>query len=106
LPKCPLRADEIGHIKEIRSLRSLWLTEESCNNDVLQVVLSVPNITSLSLSSVNVTDEMLMKLPLKGLWWLNLSHTNVTRKGLDALKEKYPHVRVEEPDRERQGQNR
>lgn len=96
LPNCPLRADEIGHIKEIRSLYSLSLTGESCREDVLQVVLSVPNITYLSLSGQNVTDEMVMKLPLKGLWWLNLQGTNVTRKGLDALKKEFPHVRVED----------
>jgi len=96
LPKCPLRADEIGHIKGIRSLESLWLTDESCNEDVLRVVLGVPSITYLSLSSQNVTDEMVMKLPLKGLGGLNLRDTNVTRKGLDALKKKFPHVRVED----------
>lgn len=93
--KCPLRADEIDHLKGAKRLYYLRLLDESCSDGMLQAVSKVPNIASLSLSGENVTDEMVTKLHgMKQLRELDLSSTNVTQKGVDALKKELPLVQV------------
>jgi Leucine-rich repeat (LRR) protein len=76
------------HVKWIRSVTSLDLSQTKVTGAGLENLKELKNLKTLDLSGTSVTDAGLDNLKeLKGLKDLNLSNTKVTDAGLDSLKE-------------------
>jgi internalin A len=73
----------------------VFLGRYSATNDDLSELAGYPDLTSLSLAGSRVTDAGLEHLhSLKKLAWVDLTDTQVTADGIEALKQAFPQLKV------------
>lgn len=86
LENAVLTDDDLGHVRRLKFLEELWLTDSTITDGGLKQIAGMTQLTSLGLQGTSVTDAGMVHLAkLNQLEHLYLGQTNITDAGLEHV---------------------